>query len=435
MRGILLGLLFSLGTAAGDWPQWRGPHANGISEETGLAIEWGPKRNIAWKTPLKGLGTSTPVVWDARVFLTSQAGDGPFEQRGRDFESAVEARQTGERDKVRFVVHAFSLRDGRPLWEYELEAQSELPKVHRKHNLASPSCVTDGELVYAWFGTGQLVALTLDGKLVWSRHLGTEYAPFEILWGHGSSPLLYKDSLILLCDHQGSAYVLALDKRTGRQLWKADRGKDRRSYATPVIVSTTTGDQLIVNSTERIDALDATTGELLWHVGEENRVPVPTPISHNGILYASRGYSSGPYMAVKVGGRGDVSATHVQWLTPTGAPYVSSLLHYHGLIYMATESGIASCVDASTGKLLWRERFGGVFSASPVAAEGRVYLVNEAGEAFVLEAGRELKILARNHLKERTLASPAISGGLILLRTDEHLVAVGNQDHPERAHR
>ena len=272
---------------------------------------------------------------------------------------------------------------------------------------------------------------SLPGRVTWEPM----YAPFEILWGHGSSPLLYKDSLILLCDHQGSAHVLALDKRTGRQLWKADRGKDRRSYATPVIVSTTTGDQLIINSTERIDALDATKGELLWHVGEENRVPVPTPISHNGILYASRGYSGGPYMTVKVGGRGDVSATHVQWLTPTGAAYISSLLHYHGLIYMATESGIASCVDASTGKLLWRERLGGVFSASPVAAEGRVYLVNEAGEAFILEAGRELKILARNHLSERTLASPAISGGLILLRTDEHLVAVGNQDHPERAHR
>jgi outer membrane protein assembly factor BamB len=413
---------------AGDWPQWRGPNANGITNETGLVTEWGPDRNIAWKAPLSGLGTSTPIIWGDRIFVTSQIGDGPFEQRGRDFESAVTAKTAGTRDKVRFVVHAFSLKDGRQLWEYAVDAEGVLTKVHRKHNLASPSCVTDGKLVYAWFGTGQLLALTTEGKLAWSRNMGTEYGPFEIMWGHGSSPTLYKDSLILLCDHQGAAYVVALDKRTGKQLWKADRGNDRRSYTTPFLVSGGPGgDQLIINSSERIDALDPTTGELLWHVGEPNRVPVPTPVYQDGILYTSRGYNSGPYMAVKVGGRGDVNKTHVQWLVNTGAPYVSSLLLYKGLIYMANESGIASCVNVSDGKVLWRERFGGVFSASPVAAEGRVYLVNESGEAFVLAAGRELEVLARNKLNERTLASPAIASGLILLRTDEHLIAVGER--------
>ena len=149
------------------------------------------------------------------------------------------------------------------------------------------------------------------------------------------------------------------------------------------------------------------------------------PVFHNGVLYASRGYSSSPYMALKPGGRGDVSQSHVEWLVKTGGPYVSSLLYYQGLIYMANELGIASCVDAANGKLLWRERLGGVFSASPVAADGKVYLVNEEGDAFVLEAGRDLKILHRNHLKERTLASPAISDGRIFIRTDEHLVAIG----------
>ncbi|MBI3470647.1 MAG: PQQ-like beta-propeller repeat protein, partial [Candidatus Solibacter usitatus] len=254
-----------------------------------------------------------------------------------------------------------------------------------------------------------------------------DYAPFEIQWGHGSSPTIYKGALILLCDHQGKAYLLAVDKRTGKTRWQVDRGKDRRSYTTPFLVSHNGRDELIVNSSERIDAFDPSTGEPLWHVGGSNRVPVPTPVFHQGVLYANRGYSSSPYLAVKVGGKGDVSGTHVLWEAKTGGPFVSSLLYYRGLIYMANETGIASCVDAADGKLLWRERLGGVFSASPVAAGGKVYLINENGEAFILEAGREFRVARRNHLGERTLASPAISGGRIFLRTDEHLVSIGRQ--------
>jgi len=420
---LLLALLLAQALAA-NWPHWRGPSANGISEETGIPTQWGPRHNIAWKTPLPGLGTSTPIVWGDRIFLTSQIGEGPVEQRGHDFDEAVKARNSGQKSKAEFVVHAFSRPTGRLAWEYHLDAQGELPAVHRKHNLASPSCLTDGELLFAWFGTGQLVALNLDGKLIWQRHLGRDYGPFQILWGHGSSPTLYKDRLILLCDHQGAAYLLAVEKRTGKTLWKADRGSDRRSYTTPLVVAGPAGDELIINSSERIDALDPSTGELLWYVGEPNRVPIAMPVFHNGVLYASRGYNSGPYLALKPGGRGDVSQTHVRWKAPTGAPYVSSLLWYRGLIYMANETGIASCVDAADGRLLWRERLGGVFSASPVAAGGKVYLINEQGEAIVLEAGRALKILHRNPVGERTLASPALSRGQIFLRTDEHLISI-----------
>jgi outer membrane protein assembly factor BamB len=404
---------------AANWPQWRGPSADGISLEKSVPVEWSAEKNIAWKIPLAGLGTSTPIVWGDRIFLTAQIGDGPYEGRSRDFENASVARRTGERDKVRFVVQAISRRDGSLLWEYKFDADGFMQPVHIKHNMASPSCVTDGEFVYAWMGTGQLVALTLDGKEVWKRHLGKDYGPFEILWGHGSSPTIYRNTLILLCDHQGQAYLLSLDKKNGKQIWKVERGKDRRSYSTPFVIPGPHGDELIVNSSERIDAFDPVTGKPLWHVGEENRVPVPTPVFHNGILYTSRGYSSGPYMALTPAGK-------VLWEVKTGAPYVSSLLYYEGLLYMATETGIASCVDAATGKTLWKERFGGVFSASPVAANGKVYLINEGGEAFVLEAGRELKILHKNVLAERTLASPAVSGGQIFLRTDEHLIAIGN---------
>jgi outer membrane protein assembly factor BamB len=255
--------------------------------------------------------------------------------------------------------------------------------------------------------------------------MGKEYAPFDVLWGHGSSPFLYRNSVLLLCDHAKQGYLVSLDKKTGKQLWKLDRGAEIRSYTTPFLVKGTKGDELIVNSSKRVEALDPSTGELLWHASNENRVPVPTPVWHDGVMYLNRGFNSSPYLAVKTGGRGDVSASHTLWQVNTGGPYVSSLLYYQGLLYMVTETGIASCVDAKDGKTLWKERFGGVFSASPVAAEGKVYLVNEDGEAWVLAAGRELKVVEKNVLKERTLASPAIAGGRIFLRTDEHLVAIG----------
>ncbi len=434
MLPVFLAVLLGLRATAANWPQWRGPAANGISEEKGLPVRWGAEQNIAWKTPLRGMGTSTPIVWGDRVFLTAQIGDGPFEGRSRELlKSSTVARMTGEKGKVEFLVEAYNRADGKLLWEYRFDAEGGLPPVHLKHNLASPSCATEGERVYCWFGTGQLVALTPDGKPLWKRHLGREYSPFQITWGHGSSPVIYKDTLILLCDHEPAAYLLALDTHSGKERWKADRGKNLRAYSTPVVLSGPKGDEIIVNSNERVDAYDAATGKLLWYAGGPNRVPVPSPVAYDGVLYTSRGYNSGPYMAVKAGGRGDVAQSHLLWEVKTGAPYVSSLLYYQGLIYMATETGIAACVDAATGQTLWRERVGGFFSASPVAADGRVYLVNEAGETVVLEAGREMKILSRNALEERTLASPAISGGQIFFRTDGHLIAIGGKRRTETA--
>jgi len=425
MKGMFrfLWLFAALPLLAQDWPQWRGPTGDGISPEKNLPLRWSKSENIAWRTPLKGMGTSTPVIWGDLILLTSQLGDGPFEGRSRDFEDAAVARRTGESRQVRFAVQAFHRRDGKLAWEYTFDADGALQPVHIKHNLASPSCVTDGKLVYAWFGNGQIVALDLAGKLVWHRHLGKEIAPYDVLWGHGSSPTLYKNSLFLLADHPPGAYLLAIDKSTGKQLWRKDRGKERRSYTTPFVIQLSGHDELILNSSERVDALDPSTGELLWWVGEPNRVPVPTPVFHNGLLYLNRGYSSSPYLALQPGGRGDASS-RVKWEIKTGGPYVSSLLYYQGVLYMANERGIVSAVDAATGETYWKERFGSVFSASPVAADGRVYLVNEEGITFVLEAGREKKVRAENPLGERILASPAISKGMIFLRSDGHLIAI-----------
>jgi outer membrane protein assembly factor BamB len=431
--------------AGANWPQWRGPAADGISQDSNPPVEWDTTHNIAWKTKLPGLGTSTPIVWDDLVILTTQIGDSPVEGRSFDFPGSPTARRSASESrsgKVRFVVSAYSRRDGKPVWEYSFDAAGDLPPTHSMHNLASPSCVTDGNLVYAWVATGQLVALDMKGKLVWSRNIGREYSNFMVLWGHGSSPVLYKDLLILLCDHFDAGYLLALDKRSGKQVWKADRGAPRRSYSTPYVIPDGSesggalrldgaGGQIVVNSEERVDVYSAANGELLWWIGDRSQAVVPSPVWHDGILYTSRGYSSGPYFAVQPGGKGD-ARSRVKWEVHTGAPYVSSLLYYRGLLYMATENGVATAVDAEDGKTLWKQRLGGVFSASPVAADGKVYLLNEEGETIVLEAGREPKILSRNKLEERTLASPAISNGQIFIRSDESLFCIGKGSSPGR---
>lgn len=440
MRVVAAAMLLLIGLPGAvypdNWPQWRGASGNSVSSEAGLPVRWS-KEEIAWKAPLKGLGVSSPIVWGDRVFVTSQLGQGvlregqhPTLARGPEAASekplGSKATATGEK-QVQFLVEAFNRTDGWKLWEYRLPAEGQLLPVHQKHNLASPSPVTDGELVYAWFGNGQLAALTTEGKLVWQRHLGKEVSPFDIGWGHGSSPALYRDLLILQCDHIPASYVIALDKKTGKEKWKADRGKGVLSYSTPSVVRGAGGDELIVNASERLDAYDPATGKHLWYTGEPNRFPIPVPSSENGVLYASRGYRSGPFMAIRLGGRGDITKSHIQWLVATGAPYVSSILLYQGLIYMANDAGVATCVDAKTGERVWQERVDGIFSASPVAGDGKVYLMSELGETFVLKAGREPQVLARNQLDDRIVASPAISGGQIFIRTDGFLFCVGKK--------
>ena len=305
------------------------------------------------------------------------------------------------------------------------EAEGDLPPVHDKHNLASPSPVADAERVYAWFGTGQIVALDRSGKVVWQRNLAKEYGAFEINWGHSSSPALHDGSLFLLCYHSPASYLLSLDARTGRTKWKADRGKEVISYSTPIVVEGPRGPELIVNTSEGVEAHDPGTGERLWQFAESNRFPIPVPSPHQGMLYLTRGYRSGPYMAIRTGGRGDVSKTHVAWHVPTGAPYVPSAVHYEGLMYMAGENGIVSAVDVETGERVWQERIGGIFTASAVAGDGKIYLVSETGETVVLKAGRTAAVLSRNRIAGHFVASPAIAGGRLFLRADDRLVAVG----------
>jgi outer membrane protein assembly factor BamB len=438
LSGLLLVLLAAAPLAA-NWPQWRGPSGLGVSAESGLPTTWSASENVGWRAALAGLGSSSPIVWNDQVFVTSQAGRTP--RRGgshpvlaRD-DAALVARETpiGGRQEdsaaaagpIELVVESFSRGDGRRLWEHRFAAEGPFPDLHEKHNLATPTPVTDGRYVFAWFGTGQLAALDVDGRLAWTRHLGKDYAPFDINWGHGSSPVLYRDLLILLCDHQSKSYLLALDARSGAERWKTDRGAGRVSFSTPLVVTGAGGDELIVNSSERVDAYDPATGRLLWYADAQRQSPIPSAVFHGGVIYMTRGYRNSPYFALRPGGRGDVSASHVVWRAPGGGSYVPSLVYYDGLLYLTNDVGVLTCADAKTGKRVWQARLDGVFFASPVAADGKVYFVSQTGETVVVKAGRKPEILARNDLGERLVASPAIAGGRIFLRSDARLFAIG----------
>lgn len=433
--GVSLAAALSPGASISqdNWPQWRGPGGRGASSESPLPQDWSDTRNVAWKTRLAGAGVSSPVVWGDRVFVSSQVGTGQSRQGPRlgqgaeadPAERSLTARPAEDRPGVRFVLEAINRHDGARVWAVETEAEGDLPAVHDKHNLASASPVVDGERVYAVFATGQVVAVDLDGQRLWSRHLAKEFGSFGINWGPASSPAVHRGALFLLCYHDAQSYLLALDGRTGKPIWKTDRPKGVLSYSTPLVVPGQAGDELIVNSTAGIEAFDPATGAALWHVDEVNRMAIPGAMFRDGVIYLSRGYRSGPYMAIRPGGRGDISKTHVVWRVATGAPYVSSLVYYDGLLYMSGDTGIITCVDAASGAMVWRERLGGVYTASPVAGDGKVYLVGESGETIVLRAGRTPEVLARNVIQGRLLASPAIAGGRLFLRTDDSLIAIG----------
>jgi outer membrane protein assembly factor BamB len=418
---------------ADDWPQWRGPHGTGVSDERDLPLRWSDTSGVAWRVPLGGTGLSSPVIWGERVFVTSQRGTG-VRRDGRHptLVQGGSADEAGERSlaagpagsAVTFLVEAFDRSDGGRLWHTEVAAEGELPPVHDKHNLASASPVTDGRRLYAVFGTGQVVAVDAGtGALAWQRNLATDYGPFQIGWGHGSSPILYEGLIILPCYHEPASYLIALDVNTGATKWRVDRGSEVLSYSTPVVVPTDDGDELVVNTTAALEAYRPESGEALWRLDEPHRFAIPVPVHHDGIIYASRGYRSGPFMALRAGGRGDVSS-RVLWQVPTGAPYIASLVYVDGLLFMAGDVGVVTCVEARTGERLWQERTGGIFSASPVVAGDRLYLLSETGETIVMRAARSPEILARNRIDGRLLASPAVSGGRLFLRTDADLVAI-----------
>jgi outer membrane protein assembly factor BamB len=291
--------------------------------------------------------------------------------------------------------------------------------------MATPTPVTDGKHLYAFFGTGDVFCVGVQGGLVWQRSLATEYGPFENRFGHTSSPAVFEDLLILQCDHYGDSYVLAID-HTGKNRWKVDRPGVWHSWSSPQFsVNDRGGAELIVCAAERLDALDPRTGESLWNVTGMQRECIPTPVIGHGLIYAVSG-PKGTAMAIRPGGRGDVSASHVVWRNQRGTPYVPSPVLYGDQYYLVDDQGIATCLDAHSGKVVWQKRFGGAFTASLIAGDGKVYFTNDDGVTVVVKAHEPSYVeLSRNTLGEPVYSSAAISQGCLFFRTPNHLVCVG----------
>ena len=391
-------------TRADNWPGWRGPARNGVSPEEHVPGKWSPEQGIAWKTPLPGTGSSQPVIWNDRIFVT--ASDGP-------------------RHETLYIL-CLDRDSGKILWQQRLWGTAPTGYFPGKSSMATPTSITDGRRLFTFFGTGDVFCFDLDGRLQWQRSLASEYGEFENRFAHSSSPLLYGDSLILQCDHYGSSYLLAVDPATGANRWKKDRPECWLSWSSPQLVPVGEGKppELVLSGSEKLDGFDPQTGDKLWTIRGMLRECIPTIVYGHGLAIAVSG-PKGPTLAIKPGGRGDVTDTHVKWRTNRGGPYVPSGILVGDRYYVADDQGIGTCLDAHNGKVLWQKRFRGAFTASPVATAGKVYFVSEDGETLVLDATvPEYKELARNSLGETVYASPAISQGRLYLRGAKHLYSI-----------
>jgi outer membrane protein assembly factor BamB len=396
-------LVAAAAACADDWPGWRGPHRDGTSDESHVPLDWSAESGVRWKVPLPGSGISSPIVWRNQVFVTSSSGP---------------------RQEELHVI-CLAADDGRELLHETFWGTAPTLYHATKSSMASPSPVTDGRSLYAFFGTGDVFCLDLEGRLVWSRSLATEYGEFENRFAASSSPLLYGDRLLVQCDHYGASYLVAIDAATGANRWKRDRPEAWLSWSSPQLAPLPEGGcELVVCGSEKIDAFDPESGETLWTLFGLCRECVPTPVLGHGLIYAASG-PGGATLAVRPGGRGDVTDTHLVWQNERAAPFVPSGIVVGDLYFVADDKGLGACLDAHTGEVVWRHRLEGAFTASPVAAAGRVYFVNEEGVTFVLDASsRQYRELARNELGEAAYASPAIAAGALFVRTAGHLFCI-----------
>ncbi len=419
------------------WPQWRGPTLNGVSPATGLPLEWSESQNIRWKVPLPSWSAAAPIVAGDRVYVVSPAApeEQPGEDRvGRRFRPGVGRENPGGRD---ILLFCFNRTDGSLRWKQTVADGNQL---FGKQNLASPSPVTDGEHVWVLTGTGHVTALDLDGKQLWQRALQTDYGEFGLYWGYGASPLLYKDRLIIPVLHgavtDDPSYVLALDKRTGETLWKVERPTKAEkespdSYTTPTMLHYDGRDEIIVSGGDVVTAHDPQTGREVWRCGGLNPDNAgnyrlcASPVAMNGVVVVPSRVR--PLIAVRGGGSGDVTATHLAWTLNRGGPDVPSPVCDGKYVYLVDDRGVAHCLDLESGKAVWGpERLeSGTYSASPILADGRLYAINETAVTTVLLAGPEFKVLATNELDDGyTLASITPANGELYVRTSSHLYCI-----------
>lgn len=412
--GVVTVFLLSLvAVHAENWPQWRGPALNGVSSEKNLPVKWTTEENVAWKVAMPGVSGSTPIIWRDRIFLNIADGDNLF-------------------------LWCLSKTNGEVLWKQPLGGGNVKM---RKQNMSSPSPVTDGRNVYVMTGTGILKGFDFNGKEVWSRDIQKDYGQFGLNWGYASSPLLFEDSLYVQVLHgmktDEASYVMRIDKKNGKTLWKVDRATNAirespDSYTTPALLRYGKNIEIVITGGDCVTGHDPANGKELWRANGLNpdnnpfyRI-VASPIIFDNIIYAPTRVK--PLLALKAGGRGDITSSHVLWSTPNG-PDVPTPVTDGKYFYMINDRGIVFCLDAKTGAELYSQQRikPGTYSGSPVLADGKIYITNEDGLTTVVAAGPKFEVLAENPLNEHVLSSPAISDGRIYIRTAQHLYAIGKK--------
>jgi outer membrane protein assembly factor BamB len=410
-----LAVLLSVAQLRADWPQFRGPEGMGVAASTKLPLTWGEGKNVRWKTAIHGRAWSSPVVLGKQVWVTTATPD------GRDLFAVAVDRDTGA------VIYDL------PLFHVDHPQYA-----HPFNSYASPTPVIEAGRVYVTFGSPGTAAIdTKTGKVIWERR-DIECNHFR---GAGSSPVLYGNLLLMHFDGSDRQFVMALDKRTGKTVWRTERSIDfkdltpdgkiqadgdfRKGFATPLIVNVGNQPVMISLGSKAAYGYDPLTGKELWRIEERSSHSASTrPVAGHGMVFYPSGWSTGQVLAIRPDGRGDVTASHIVWRVTRGAPQKPSLLLNGDLLFMINDAGVAQCLDAKTGEVVWRARVGDTYSASPLLAGGRIYMFSEDGKATVIEAGREYKVLAENRLDEGFMASPAVDGDALFLRTVTHLYRI-----------
>lgn len=395
--------------AADEWPQFRGPDGQGHTDATGLPLNWSENENVAWKTSIAGRGWSSPIVSDHHIWLTTAIDD------QRSLRAIAVDRDNGE------IV-----------CDIEVFQCDSLPSINGKNTYASPTPIIESGRLYVHFGALGTACLDAgDGRVLWTNHELT----LDHKEGPGSSPVLCGELLIVNCDGVDAQYVAALDKQTGKVVWRRDRpgplnpvADFRKAYCTPLVIDADGRQEVISPGASRVVAYDPTSGDELWSVRYAGFSNVPRPVFAKGLVLVDTGYMQPQLWAIKPGGHGDVTASNVAWRCTKNAPANPSPVALGNEVYMVSDSGIASCLDATSGKVLWHDRLGGNYSASPLAGDGRIYFTSEEGVTTVVAASRKFERLATNSLSGRVLASAAVSGRDLILRTDSHLYRISAPD-------
>ena len=428
---ILVGPLSPLTAAEGDWPSWRGPDGNGVA--TGSPpTSWSESSNIEWKTAIPGLGTSTPIVWKNRIYLTTavdtgKAGPNPPPQPDASQTRGRRGRGGQPANIFRFSVMALDLETGKVVWDKTLREAQPHEGTHPDGTHASNSPVTDGERLFAFFGSNGVYALDLEGNVLWERDLGDMRT--RLGFGEGASPALWGDSLVVQWDHEGDSFIVTLDAKTGDERWRKARAEGT-SWTTPRIIEVNGRPQVITVATAKVRSYDLETGDLVWEASGMTLNTIPSPVYDDGTVYLMSGFRGNAAMAVDLSSaKGDITETDsVLWTLDRDTPYVPSPLLYDGLIYMLkSNDGILTVVDAKTGKVVYGpERLGDPANvyASPIGFDGKVLFLGRDGAAAVIKAGPQYEVLATNELEDRFDASPVIVGDRLLLRGRSNIYSV-----------